>query len=196
MVTRSGSDGLPLSAGPGADALHGSGEGEVDRRWRRVLWALPTGLYVLGSSSGGHRNLMTISWVTQVATEPRQVGVGIERKAVTMELVRTGGRFALSMLGVEDRSLVRRFAKPVPADEVVVDAEGTGTMRGEGVHAAVTGAPVLDRAVAYLDCQVVHVLDLQSHCWVVGTVVDAGFGADGEGAAILTMGDTRMNYGG
>ncbi len=195
----------PLQREPGrGEREPGHGDGEpgrgggdaADRLWRRVLWSLPTGLYVLGSRAGDARNLMAISWVTQVATEPRQVGVGIERHAVTMRLVREGGAFALSLLAREDKALVRRFVKPVPADAVAVDGTGRGTMRGVGVHQAVTGAPVLDAAVAHVDCRVAHVLDLGSHCWVVGTVVDAGFAPDSEGAAVLAMADTRMNYGG
>ncbi|HXZ61842.1 MAG TPA: flavin reductase, partial [Acidimicrobiales bacterium] len=49
-----------------------------DRLRRRLLWALPTGLYVLGSRAGSNRNLMTISWVVQAATDPKMVAVGIE----------------------------------------------------------------------------------------------------------------------
>ena len=194
-MTRSGSDSTDPPEGSGSPEPPGP-EDDEDRRRRRVLWALPTGLYILGSRSGTRRNLMTISWVTQVATEPRQVGVGIESGARTMALVREGGVFALSLLAIQDRSLVRRFVKPVPAEEVVVDAAGAGTMRGVGVHAETTGAPVLDGAAAFVDCSVAQVLDLGSHSWVVGTVVDAGFGPGGEDASILAMADTRMNYGG
>lgn len=193
-MTHSASDGRPDAP---TSTRGGAVPGDAaDREWRRVLWAIPTGLYVLGSRSGSERNLMTVSWVTQVATAPRQVGVGIERDSVTMGLVREGGVFALSLLSRDDRSLVRRFVKPVPAAEVVVDAAGRGTMRGVAVHQAVTGAPVLDAAVAHLDCRVAHVMDLGSHCLVVGAVVDAGFADGGEDAALLTMADTRMSYGG
>lgn len=184
--------GTPVPAETGAPA---AGD-ERDRLWRRVLWRLPVGLYLLGSRAGDRRNLMTVSWVTQVATEPRQVGVGIERDAVTLDLVRRGGVFALSMLARDDRALVRRFVRPVPPDEVVVDGSGAGTVREVAVRAEVTGAPVVAGAVAWVDCRVGRIVDLGSHSWVVGEVVGAGFGAGGEGTPVLTMGDTRMNYGG
>lgn len=39
-----------------------------DRLRRRVLWSLPSGLYVVGSRSGVKRNLMTINWSTVLAS--------------------------------------------------------------------------------------------------------------------------------
>ena len=70
-------------------------------------------------------------------------------------------------------------------------------MRGVEVRAAaVTGVPVLATAVGWIDCTVSQVVDLGSHAWVVGDVVAAGFGDRGEDVAVLTMADTRMNYGG
>jgi len=179
-----------------------------DRLRRRVLWSMPSGLYVVGTRAGDRRNLMTISWATQVATEPKLVGIGVEAGSVTHALLHEGGVFALSLLPRAQRALVRRFAKPVVSSSV--DASGAGTMDGEPVHAASTGAPVLDVAAAWLDCELRHALMLGSHTWFVGEVVDCGQAqeparpeggaspagdGDGEGG-VLRMQDTRMNYGG
>ena len=163
-----------------------------DRLRRRVLWSLPLGLYVLGSAAGGRRNLMTVSWVTQVAQDPKLVGVGVQCDARTHELIAAGGVFALSLLPRSERAVVRRFVKPVEDADVDVDDAGSGTMNGEAVHAALTGAPILDVALAWLDCAVRHRLPLGSHTWFVGEVVDAG----GEEGEVLRMEDTRMSYGG
>ncbi|MHB1929174.1 MAG: flavin reductase family protein, partial [Acidimicrobiales bacterium] len=103
-----------------------------DRVRRRVLWALPTGLYLLGSRSadGSRRNLMTLSWALQVATAPKLVAVGVETGAFTHGLVAEGGVFALSILRREDRAVVRRFAKPAEDDPE------EGTLGGQAVFAA------------------------------------------------------------
>ena len=69
---------------------------------------------------------------------------------------------------------MRRFAKPVTDVDVDEDG-GVGTMQGEPVHAAPRRAPpILDVGVAWLDCEVRHVLALGSHSWFVGEVVDCG----------------------
>lgn len=166
-----------------------------DRRRRRVLWAMPSGLYVVGSTDGRRRNLMTANLALQVATEPKLVAVALDVTSVTLQLVRAGGCFSLSMLDREDRAVVRRFVKPVPAGDVVVRDGRAVEMMGETVEEHVTGAPVLARAVAWLDCEVRTRLELGSHELCIGEVVALGGPADGV-PAVLRMEDTRMNYGG
>ncbi len=39
-------------------------EVEYDKMRRRLLWALPYGLYVVGSRAGDRRNGMTLNWLT------------------------------------------------------------------------------------------------------------------------------------
>jgi flavin reductase (DIM6/NTAB) family NADH-FMN oxidoreductase RutF len=182
-----------------------------DRLRRRVLWSMPSGLYVVGTRAGDRRNLMTISWVTQVAMDPKLVGIGVESAAVTHGLLVAGRVFALSFLPRSQRAVVRRFAKPV-TESSVDDDTGVGTMQGHSVHGAATGAPILDVAMAWLDCEVRHVLALGSHSWFVGEVVACGEApagtpdapgtpeapdaSDGADAGVLRVEDTRMNYGG
>ena len=179
---------------------------DYDRLRRRVLWSMPSGLYVVGTRAAPRRNLMTISWATQVATSPKLVGIGVDSVAVTHELLEKGGVFALSLLPRSQRAIVRRFVKPV-TESAVDDRTGVGTMQGEPVHAALTGAPILDVAMSWLDCEVRHVLALGSHSFFVGEVVDCGESvgdaADAASphpgtadASPLRMEDTRMNYGG
>src|SRR5690349_11703245 len=90
---------------------------EYDRLRRRVLWKIPSGLYVIGSTDGAERrNGMTLNWLTQVSFDPKLVVVGIERSSVTHALVSTTGVFAVSFVDREDRAIVRKFTKPVEVD--------------------------------------------------------------------------------
>ncbi len=194
----------------GPDGGPGGGGDDTSRLVRRVLWSLPTGLYVVGSRSGDRCNLMTCSWVMQVATAPRLVAVGIEADAVTRMLVEEGGRFTVSLLARADRAVVRRFVKPVR--DVERDDTGALTaMQGEPVVEVAGGLPVLARAAAWVACDVRTVADgavlaggagPASHVLAVGEVVAVGASAtfdslgDGSDAGILSMDDTRMSYGG
>jgi flavin reductase (DIM6/NTAB) family NADH-FMN oxidoreductase RutF len=163
---------------------------EYDKLRRRVLWKMPSGLYVIGATDGAdRRNGMTANWVTQISFDPKWVGVGVERTALTHELIEAGECFAVSLVAQEDRAIVRKFTKPV---EVDLEAE---TLNGFPYLAKLTGAPILAQAVAYLDCTVRDRLEAGDHTFFVGEVVDAGFLAD-EATAVLSMQDTRMNYGG
>lgn len=184
---------------------------EYDRARRRVLWSLPTGLYVVGSRAGDRRNLMTCSWVMQVATSPKLVAVAIERSSVTLGLIEQSGWFTVSMLARDDRALVRRFVKP--AEDVVLDDEGRAvSIQGTPVAEVTTaGVPRLAAARAWLACSVragsetyTSGEDAVSHRVVVGEVRDvggpvadeAGTASGGARPDVLRMEDTRMNYGG
>jgi flavin reductase (DIM6/NTAB) family NADH-FMN oxidoreductase RutF len=164
-----------------------------DRQRRRILWAMPAGLYVLGTTAAGRRNLMTLNWATQVAAEPKLLAVSVETAALTHRLLREGGVFSLNILARQDRAVVRKFVKPL-------DDEGEpGVLAGFAVTRASTGAPILDLAVAWLDCRVRQVVPFVSHSLFLGEIVDCGGpepGAGFEGLEVLRMEDTRMSYGG
>jgi len=200
-MTPEANDGPGVAADPVIGPVPtGSDPDAYDRTRRRVLWSMPSGLYVLGTRAGSRRNLMTINWATQLSLEPKLVGVAVERSALSHALLVDGGVFALSFVPRAERALVRRFVKPV-TDVDIDEGAGRGTMQDEAVRLASTGAPVLDVAVAWLDCVVRSRVDLGRHTLFVGEVVDCGFGPDGppptgERLEVLRMEDTRMNYGG
>ncbi|HET9092773.1 MAG TPA: flavin reductase family protein [Acidimicrobiales bacterium] len=160
---------------------------EYDRLRRRVLWQLPMGLYLLGTSSGEAKNLMTLNWAMQVSARPKQVAVSVESSAVSHDLLAEGGCFALSLVDREDRALARKFVKPAAHDAA------SRRLNGVAYETAATGAPILAAAVGWLDCEVRQQVSLGSHTLFVGEVVAAGGGRD---AAVLRMEDTRMSYGG
>ena len=163
---------------------------EYDKRRRRVLWSFPSGLFVLGSTDrASRRNLMTINWVSQVSFDPKLVAVSIEKPAFTHELVSEGRVFSVCTVDREDRAIVRKFTKPV---EVDLEAR---TLNGFPFHDGRTGAPILDQAPAWIECDVRSQVDCGGHTLFLGEVVDAGF-AKAEDTPVLRMEDTRMSYGG
>ncbi len=162
---------------------------DYDKLRRRVLWTMPYGLYVLGSRDGERRNGMTINFVTQMSFDPKWIGVGVDREALTHELVHTGRVFSVNLVARDDRAIVRKFTKPVE-----VDLEAM-TMNDFPFHDGPTGAPILDQAVAWIDCEVRQEVEAGDHTFFIGEVMDAGFQRD-EDTPILRMEDTRLNYGG
>jgi len=180
---------VPLITGIVGPVPEGRDADDYDKLRRRVLWAMPSGLYVLGSRSGERRNGMTLNWATQVSFDPKLIAVSVEKEAFTHELLLEGGVFALNLVDREDRAIVRKFTKPV---EVDLEAR---TLNGFAFHDGLSGAPVLDQAAAYVDCIVRQKVDLGGHTLFLGEVVDAGFEKP-EDTGVLRMEDTRMNYGG
>src|SRR5262245_51115033 len=110
---------------------------EYDRLRRRVLWTMPSGLYIVGSRAGDRRNGMTLNWATQVSFEPKLLAISVEKPAVAHELIAEGKVFSVCTIDREDRAIVRKFTKPVE-----VDAEAM-TLNGFGFRDGITGAPIL-----------------------------------------------------
>ena len=109
----------PYPPGVGSD----DEKDEYDRLRRRVLWTMPSGLYVVGSRARDRRNVMTLNWATQVSFEPKLLGIGVEKTSVTHELIESGGSFTLNTIDREDRAIVRKFTKPVEVDTDAHDAQ-------------------------------------------------------------------------
>jgi flavin reductase (DIM6/NTAB) family NADH-FMN oxidoreductase RutF len=165
---------------------------DLDRHRRRVLWALPTGLYLIGSRHGGDVNLMTANLVVQVCLEPKLVGVAIERDSITAGLVAAGGGFSVSLLARSDRDVVRRFVKSVKDVERASDGTVLALSGQPVTEVGPQRRPILTSAVGYLDCVLTSAEPLGSHVLCIGEVTGVG----GEPAEVLRMEDTRMHYGG
>jgi len=152
----------------------------------RLTWKIPNALVLVGSRAGEERNAMTASWVTQLSMEPVLIGVGVDNTAVTHRLISAGGSFTINLWDAADTRVFVKFSKPA--------AYADGALNGRAVTEASTGAPVFAEALAWLDCEVRHTLDLGTHTLFAGEVVDGAIRDDEARAA--AMSDTRMKYGG
>ncbi|MHB8317732.1 MAG: flavin reductase family protein [Acidimicrobiales bacterium] len=171
-----------------------------DRLRRRVLWSMPSGLYLIGSSAeiDGQRrsNLMTANLVMQVCVEPKLIAASIDVASLTYELICSGGSFSVSLLRREDRPIVRKFVKPV-TDFSVDDQRRVSEMAREPVFELQDGLPVLTRSLAWLACTVKHRIELGTHALFIGELTGVGGDpVEDRRIEVLRMEDTRMNYGG
>jgi len=185
MATKTG------PVGPFPDGIETDEQKEgYDKLRRRVLWKMPSGLYIIGSRAGDRRNGMTANWATQLSFDPKLIGIGLEQTAFTHELIAEARAFSLNIIDREDRAIVRKFVKPVEVDN---DA---GTMSGFPFRdGTATGTPVLTQAVAWVECEVRQDVACGNHTLFLGEVVNCGFQKPEE-TEVLRMEDTRMNYGG
>ena len=161
-----------------------------DELLNRVTWKIPNALALVGSAAGDERNGMTTSWITQLSMEPVLIGIGVDNSAVTHRLITEGGAFTVNLWDADDTRGFVKFSKPAAYEE---GADGA-TLNGRPVTTAVTGAPVFREAIAWVDCEVRHALDLGTHTLFVGEVVAASI--ENDDARPASMNDTRMKYGG
>jgi flavin reductase (DIM6/NTAB) family NADH-FMN oxidoreductase RutF len=134
-----------------------------DIEFRRVMGHFATGVTVVTATSGaGVPHGLTANAISSVSLDPTLVLVCVERTADTEPVIREAGAFAINILPEErGEVLARRFAEVDTGDRFSGVAHRPGS----------TGAPILERALAWLDCTVHEELPGGDHTIFLGKVV-------------------------
>ena len=129
--------------------------------FRRAAGQFASGIVVV-STRGGHA--MTVSAFASVSLDPPLVLFCAEKIARFHDAVLAEGAWAVSVLAEDDEKTARWLAtRGRPLD---------GQLDGVAHHPGpVTGAPVLDDALAALECRTTAVHDGGDHSIVVGEVL-------------------------
>ena len=161
---------------------------------KTALRAIPYGIYVLtAKAADGTLAAATVNWVTQTAFSPPLVAVGVKTDSGSYAAIKETGQFALNMLGKGQQGAAFAFFKPAKVED--------GKLSGEAFHPGDNGAPIIDSAMAAVECKVVQIVEVGDHHTVIGEVTQAHVHKQPEGrpdAAILEMKDLGDNvfYGG
>ena len=134
-----------------------------DIEFRRVMGHFATGVAVVtATTASGEPCGLTANAISSVSLDPMLVLVCVERTADTEPVIRNGGSFAINILPEErGEVLARRFAELDSGDR----------FSGVAYRSGSTGAPILDRALAWLDCSVHEALPGGDHTIFIGRVV-------------------------
>ena len=155
---------------------------------------IPYGIYVLTADDGkGNVSAATVNWVTQTAFAPPLVAVGVKTDSNGYGIISATKTFALNMLGKDQKGAAFTFFKPTEVKD--------GNLSGQPFRKGTNGAPILDDAVAAVECKVVEIVKQGDHHVVVAEVIEAHVMKPPAGrpdAAILEMKDLGDNvfYGG
>lgn len=136
-----------------------------DLHFRHVMGHFATGVAVVTASHADGRPCgLTANSVASVSLRPLLTLVCVDRRAHSHGAVVDSGAFGISILAAGDEWLARRFSV------------GQREERFEEVshRTEVTGSPILDDALAWLDCRVRDVHDGGDHSIVVGEVLACG----------------------
>ena len=161
---------------------------------KTALRMIPYGIYVLTSEGkDGKVAAATVNWVTQTAFQPPLVVVGVKADSGAHAIIKESKTFALNILGKDQKGQAFTFFKPL-------EREGN-TIGGEPFRKGTLGAPILERAPAFVECSLVNTVEMGDHSIFVGEVKDAGVSVQLAGRpddAILAMRDLgdKVFYGG
>jgi flavin reductase (DIM6/NTAB) family NADH-FMN oxidoreductase RutF len=124
------------------------------------------GVYVVGVAHGGRRDAFTAAWLMQVSFDPLLVALSVNPGNASYPLLRASGRFAASVLARGQLELARRFGTRSGRDE--------DKLAGIAWRPGPAGAPILEEALAFLECEVVDHRPAGDHELVVARVVGGG----------------------
>ena len=152
---------------------------------KSILRKIPYGLYVIGVKDGESYHAFTGSWFSQCSMKPPRVMLGVRHGTHSLDMIRHGKVFSVNWMSKEDKKVLEQFFKATPA---------TGNRFGDLTYQIkTTGAPVLDKALSFIECEVAHIHEAGDHSIVIGEVVNAEVRSDEHP---LVMGDTPWHYGG
>jgi 4-nitrophenol 2-monooxygenase / 4-nitrocatechol 4-monooxygenase, reductase component len=138
--------------------------------FRAVIGRFASGVTVVTTRQGDSLQGTTASAVSSVSLDPALVLICMNQRSLTGQTIAATGRFAINILGEEQRALALQFAVR-EGDKF----NGLEWRHGEG------GMPLLEAAIATLECRVVNQLSAGTHYVFIGAVVQA---ANREGAPL------------
>ncbi len=126
---------------------------------RQAFGTFATGVTIVTAINDDNPVGMVVNSFSSVSLDPPMALFCAAKSSDTWKEIQAAGHFAVNVLPLDMQPVSAQFVGPAP-------------QRYDGVdwHAEVTGAPILDDAMAYLDCDITHEYDGGDHVIVVGTV--------------------------
>ncbi len=148
----------------------GAGPAPDAGAFRTAMGRWATGVSVVTASEEGRDAGLTVNALLSVSLRPPSVLVSLSREVDTLPVVERTRAFGVSVLRADQRALSERFALAVPSAEKF---DGVAVRRGR------SGVPLLEGALATLECRVVMTNAVFDHHLVVGEVTDLVLGEEG-----------------
>jgi len=155
-----------------------------------ALNRMPYGFYSITSRNGEDVNAMVANWVMQTSFSPRLIAVGLAKKAYSYSVIQEGQVFAVNIFLEADKDALMPFTKArAKRPDKMESAQYTPGPE--------TGCPILEGAAAYLECQVVRLVDVGGdHDLLVGEVINGAILKEGDVNDTLTLPHLGWSYAG
>jgi flavin reductase len=149
-----------------------AGQAFTGKEYRAALGVFATGVTVITTRGEEHAYGMTANSFTSVSLDPPLVLVCAQGGAEGSEHIDRNGVFAVNVLSAEQEPLSRYFAsKDRP--------RGRDAFRDVPHRTAVTGSPILEDVVGYLDCRLHASHEAGDHKLFIGEVLALGHDPNG-----------------
>jgi flavin reductase (DIM6/NTAB) family NADH-FMN oxidoreductase RutF len=154
---------------------------------RATVGAFATGVTVVTTSGEEHAYGMTANAFSSVSLDPPLVLVCVIARSEGSEHIERNRCFAVNILHAEQEPLSRYFAS---RDR----PRGRDAFREVAHRTSVSGSPILQGAIGYLDCRLHTAHEAGDHQIFIGEVLELGYDPDGE-ALVFQGGQYRLLHG-
>jgi len=124
-----------------------------------LMRTLTTGIYGIGVHHLGVHRIFTASWVMPVSFDPVLIALSVNPLHRSYQILTQNGSFSINVIGQKNADLAEKLS--APGDR----------LQGLQWRAGSLGAPLLDLAIAHLECRVVHEYPAGDHHLIVGKLV-------------------------
>lgn len=133
-------------------------------QFRSALSRLAAGVSVISTALGPERRGITATAVCSLSATPPKLLVCVNTTTGTCRMIEDAGWFAVNLLGDEQLSLAEIFAGRHGVQGGERFAHGTWSSGGAG------GQPLLEGALATLECRVDQIVRSDTHAIFIGLV--------------------------
>jgi 3-hydroxy-9,10-secoandrosta-1,3,5(10)-triene-9,17-dione monooxygenase reductase component len=131
---------------------------------RTVLGHFATGVAIITAMNDGEPVGMACNSFTSVSLEPALVLFCAAKSSSTWPHIQAAKKWAANILAEDGEEMCRLFAQ-----------KGADRFGHISYNAGRTGAPLLDDAIAFVDCETIAEHDAGDHLIVVGRVLELGY---------------------
>lgn len=148
---------------------------------RAAIGLIPCGLFVMTAAFDDRTAGVLVRLVQLCAPEPPLISVSMLRGQALEPLIRDSRAFALCQIADGDRFLQRKFApnEGIPGGQrntcPEAPTEEESPFVSVPVHSAPNGSPIIERAMSWLECELVRNVELDpDHRIYVGRITAGG----------------------
>jgi flavin reductase (DIM6/NTAB) family NADH-FMN oxidoreductase RutF len=150
------------------DSATRRGSSVASETFRRVLGTFPTGVVIIAAACSDGRPVgMTVGSFTSVSLDPPLVAFLPAKTSTSFQAIRESGEFCVNVLAADQVEACRKFA-----------TRGAEKFKDVAWMPRPSGAPLLDGAVAYIDCALESVIEAGDHYIVVARVTELDIARD------------------
>lgn len=139
------------------------------REFRRILGHYPTGVCAVTAMAGPERPVgLIVGSFTSVSLHPPLVSFFPDKSSSTWPQIEAAGRFCVNVLGDRQQDVCSSLA-----------ARGEDKFAGVSFSVSELGSPIIDGALAWIDCELEAVHEAGDHFFVLGRVVSLNLHCEG-----------------